>query len=183
MLRNAAPLVRSVPATLQSSRTAAIALARRQQTSQQIRSAHAISNPTLANIEKRWEAMPPQEQAELWMALRDRMKVDWNELTLQEKKAAYWVAFGPHGPRALPPPGEGLRVFSYTMIGVVAAGLIFATTRMFAREGPSTMNKEWQEATNEYMRENKIEPISFIGGGDDYKGTKTMVQSPPKKQE
>jgi hypothetical protein len=31
--------------------------------------------------------MPPQEQAELWMALRDRMSADWNELTLQEKKA------------------------------------------------------------------------------------------------
>ena len=31
--------------------------------------------------------MPPQEQAELWMQLRDRMKVDWHELTLQEKKA------------------------------------------------------------------------------------------------
>jgi len=46
-----------------------------------------VSNPTLANIEKRWEAMPPQEQAELWMALRDRMTVDWNELTTQEKKA------------------------------------------------------------------------------------------------
>ena len=54
---------------------------------QQTRSAHAISNPTLAGIEKRWEAMPPQEQAELWMQLRDRMKVDWNEMTLQEKKA------------------------------------------------------------------------------------------------
>jgi cytochrome c oxidase subunit 4 len=54
---------------------------------QQARSAHAISNPTLAGIEKRWEAMPPQEQAELWMQLRDRMKVDWNEMTLQEKKA------------------------------------------------------------------------------------------------
>ena len=53
----------------------------------QVRSAHAISNPTLAGIEKRWEAMPPQEQAELWMQLRDRMKVDWHEMTLQEKKA------------------------------------------------------------------------------------------------
>lgn len=48
---------------------------------------HAISNPTLAGIEKRWEEMPPQEQAELWMQLRDRMKVDWHQLTLQEKKA------------------------------------------------------------------------------------------------
>ena len=53
----------------------------------QTRQAHAISNPTLAGIEKRWEAMPPQEQAELWMQLRDRMKVDWHEMTLQEKKA------------------------------------------------------------------------------------------------
>lgn len=48
---------------------------------------HAISNPTLASIEKRWEGMPPQEQAELWMQLRDRMKVDWHQMTLQEKKA------------------------------------------------------------------------------------------------
>lgn len=50
-------------------------------------SRHAISNPTLANIEKRWEGMPLQEQAELWMALRDRMKENWSDLTIQEKKA------------------------------------------------------------------------------------------------
>lgn len=49
--------------------------------------AHAVSNPMLAGIEKRWEIMPPQEQAELWMALRDRMKNDWHELTLQERRA------------------------------------------------------------------------------------------------
>lgn len=47
----------------------------------------ALSNPTLNNIEKRWESMPLQEQAELWMALRDRMKGSWKELTTQEKKA------------------------------------------------------------------------------------------------
>ena len=35
--------------------------------------------------------MPPQEQADLWMALRDRMKVDWNEMTMQEKKAGMFV--------------------------------------------------------------------------------------------
>lgn len=50
-------------------------------------SEHAIANPTLAGIEKRWEGLPPQEQADLWMQLRDRMKVDWHEMTLQEKKA------------------------------------------------------------------------------------------------
>lgn len=30
--------------------------------------------------------MAPQDQAELWMALRDRMKADWHDLTWQEKK-------------------------------------------------------------------------------------------------
>lgn len=91
MLRTT-PLLRQLPASLQQTTTRSAAaslapLARKQQSQQQVRCTHAISNPTLANIEKRWEAMPPQEQADLWMALRDRMKVDWNELTLQEKKA------------------------------------------------------------------------------------------------
>jgi cytochrome c oxidase subunit 4 len=74
------PLLRQIAA---ASRT----ITRNQTSLQQVRCAHAISNPTLANIEKRWEDMPPQEQADLWMALRDRMKVNWNELTVQEKKA------------------------------------------------------------------------------------------------
>lgn len=51
------------------------------------RSEHALSNPLLANIDKRWDKMPPQEQAELWMAVRDRMVVDWHQLTHQEKRA------------------------------------------------------------------------------------------------
>lgn len=70
-----------------STRTALYA---RQFPQQQIRCAsseHAIANPEIAGIEKRWEAMPPQEQAELWMKLRDRMKVDWKDMTLAEKKA------------------------------------------------------------------------------------------------
>ena len=52
---------------------------------------HVISNPVLADIEKRWEEMPPQEQADLWMALRDRMKADWHEMTWQEKKAGVYL--------------------------------------------------------------------------------------------
>lgn len=55
-------------------------------------SQHAIANPTLAGIEKRWEDMPPQEQADLWMQLRDRMKVNWHEMTLQEKKAGMFLS-------------------------------------------------------------------------------------------
>ncbi|EXJ69674.1 cytochrome c oxidase polypeptide 5, mitochondrial [Cladophialophora psammophila CBS 110553] len=125
----------------------------------QMRSAHAISNPTLAGIEKRWEAMPPQEQAELWMQLRDRMKVDWNEMTLQEKKAAWWIAFGPHGPRAEAPPGEWTKVWLYTAVGLGISLAMFLLIQSFARPPPRTMTKEWQEATNEYLKSEKTNPM------------------------
>ncbi|KAK4239260.1 cytochrome c oxidase subunit IV family [Achaetomium macrosporum] len=138
-------------------------------------STHAISNPTLANIEKRWEVMPMQEQAELWMALRDRMKGSWTELTLQEKKAAYWIAFGPHGPRALPPPGENKKVALYTAIAIGFSFVLFATMRSLAKPAPRTMTKEWQEATNEYLKEQKADPLTGISS-EGYSG-KGMVQS------
>ncbi|TPX13225.1 uncharacterized protein E0L32_006425 [Thyridium curvatum] len=141
-------------------------------------STHAISNPTLSNIEKRWEGMPLQEQAELWMTLRDRMKENWTELTLQEKKAAYWIAFGPHGPRAEAPPGEGKRVTFYTLTGVAISLVLFLTLRGFAGPAPHTMNKEWQEASNEYLKGQKTDPFNGLGA-EDYTG-KGHVQSPPK---
>ena len=72
---------------------------------------------------------------------------------------AYWIAFGPHGPRALPPPGETGRVFAYTMAGVAAAGALFAFSRYFARPPPHTMNKEYQEASDEYLKVRSTHPF------------------------
>lgn len=37
-------------------------------------------------------------------------------------------------------------------VGVFASLAIFASTRMFAKPAPHTMNKEWQEAANEYLK-------------------------------
>jgi len=79
------PSIRTILRTPRSTLPICTADARCQQ--RRTVAAHAISNPTLAQIEKRWEGMPPQEQADLWMALRDRMKNDWHEMTLQERKA------------------------------------------------------------------------------------------------
>jgi len=139
-------------------------------------STHAISNPTLANIEKRWEGLPLQEQAELWMALRDRMKESWGELTLQEKKAAYWIAFGPHGPRSLPAPDEGKKVVIYTVLGLAASFAIFAAMRAFGGKPPPTMTKVWQEAAIEKLKAENSEPFTGISSPG-YTG-KGQVQSP-----
>ncbi|KAF3941736.1 hypothetical protein ABW19_dt0210101 [Dactylella cylindrospora] len=139
-------------------------------------STHAVSGPMLTDIEKRWENMPPQEQAELWMALRDRMKGSWADLTLQEKKASYWIAFGPHGPRRGDPPGETWYVVKGAVTVIIATGLFwFGGHALTAKPPPKTMSKEWQEMSNEYMKEQKIEPITGVSS-EDYKGP-GMVQS------
>lgn len=119
--------------------------------------------------------MPPNEQADLWMSLRDRMKGSWGELTLQEKKASYWIAFGAHGPRAVPPPDENKKVLYYTLIGLAASFALFYSTRLVARPSPRTMNQEWQEQTNEYLKEQKVEPLTGYASPD-YKG-KGAVQN------
>jgi hypothetical protein len=65
---------------------------------------------------------------------------------------AWWIAFGPHGPRAETPPGEWGRVWAYTGIGVAVSAVLFLSVSTFARPPPRTMTKEWQEATNEYLK-------------------------------
>ncbi|KAI8943811.1 hypothetical protein NX059_001785 [Plenodomus lindquistii] len=149
---------------------------------QQVRQAsHAISNPTLASIEKRWEDMPPQEQADLWMSLRDRMKLDWKELTMQEKKAAYFIAFGPHGPRRPPPPDEGRNVFLLSSAVIFGAFATFFAIRMFASPvRPRTMTKEWQEATEEYLKAQGTEPITGYKGM--YVQSKSEKDLPPREK-
>ncbi|KAL8850196.1 MAG: hypothetical protein Q9221_004882 [Calogaya cf. arnoldii] len=100
-------------------------------------------------------------------------------MTLQEKKAAYWIAFGPHGPRSLPPPDQFKKTIWYTLAGVAVSGVIFLIIRQFARPAPKTMTAQYQAMTNEYLKGQKTEPITGISS-EGYTG-KGMIQSKPRK--
>jgi cytochrome c oxidase subunit 4 len=90
------------------------------------------------------------------------------------RATAYFVAFGPHGPRRPPPPDEGRKVLFITLGCIFTAFAVFGTTRMFASPiRPRTMTKEWQEASEEYLKSQGSEPITG------YKGM--LVQSPSVK--
>ena len=98
--------------------------------------------------------------------------------TLFDPPTAYYVAFGPHGSRKpLHEPGYGLHVFLGTS-GIIAASIgAFLVVRHFgehkptllcylstdhgfvAEPPPHTMNKEYQEKMNEYMRSQNMNPI------------------------
>ena len=71
---------------------------------------------------------------------------------------AYWIAFGPHGPLAQSPPDENRKVILYTAVGILFSFTLFASMRAFGGQPPSTMTKEYQEATNEFLKVSRRPP-------------------------
>ncbi|KAG0327906.1 Cytochrome c oxidase subunit 5A [Dissophora globulifera] len=129
------------------------------------------SEVPLANLELRWKTLSAQEQTSLAKQLEQAQAGEWTKMTLEQKKAAYWVAFGPHGARTpLTGPNHGIKVLAGTTAVVGAAGGLFLWIRSKGGDRPTTTTKEWQEAQNEYARENKINPITGISS-ENYKGT------------
>ncbi|KAH0577979.1 hypothetical protein H2248_007030 [Termitomyces sp. 'cryptogamus'] len=123
--------------------------------------ASRITPIPLANVEAQWAKLSSEEKLS---------KKDWKSLTLDEKKAAYYVAFGPHGPRtSISQPGDTAKIFFWTLALVAIGGSLFATARYFAPPPPKTISKEWEEATNARALEMKLNPITGISS-EDYKG-------------
>ena len=110
----------------------------------------------LSNIEAQWEKLSAEEQTSVHAQLEELQKKDWRKLSIDEKKAgaspvfsfffvfrqsfpltevcccllAYYVAFGPHGPRTpTSPPGTNMKVFLATLGLVGVAGLLFEGIR------------------------------------------------------
>ncbi|KAI7864457.1 cytochrome c oxidase subunit IV [Spinellus fusiger] len=133
------------------------------------------SSVTVQNLETRWKTLSTAEQNTIAKHLEEAQKADWKTLSLEDKKAAYYVAFGAHGPREpLTGPNNGLKVFG-GVVGVIAvSGILFYGIRLKGKETPSTMNKEWQEATNEYLKSQNSNPITGISS-EGYKGTGYVV--------
>ncbi|CDO57337.1 similar to Saccharomyces cerevisiae YNL052W COX5A Subunit Va of cytochrome c oxidase, which is the terminal member of the mitochondrial inner membrane electron transport chain [Geotrichum candidum] len=136
-----------------------------------VRMAHAISNPTIINLESRWEKMTSEEQEDIISQLAERQKGPWNELTPNEKRAAWYISYGSWGPRKpIHPEGEGKKI-AFGIVGIVAAaGIVFSTIRYFSEGLGITMNREWQEASDEILKENNANPFRGY----------SQVQSPPK---
>ncbi|KAG5722086.1 hypothetical protein E4T56_gene15683 [Termitomyces sp. T112] len=132
--------------------------------------ASRITPIPLANVEAQWAKLSSEEKLSVQEQLEEVQKKDWKSLTLDEKKAAYYVAFGPHGPRTpISQPGDTAKIFFWTLALVAIGGSLFATARYFAPPPPKTISKEWEEATNARALEMKLNPITGISS-EDYKG-------------
>ncbi|KAH3670351.1 hypothetical protein WICMUC_004847 [Wickerhamomyces mucosus] len=122
---------------------------------------HAISNASIVELEKRWESLPSNDQQEIVGQLSERQKLPWGELTQAEKRAAWYVSYGAWGPRRpIHPKGEAGKITTGVLIGLGVSLSIFLTIRAFAPEPPKTLTREWQEASDEYLKSKNANPWS-----------------------
>ena len=69
-------------------------------------------------------------QYSVYKQLEEVQRKNWKELTRDEMRGAYYVAYGEHGPRKnLSPPGTGMKVFLGTVLGVSLGLAIFFSIR------------------------------------------------------
>ncbi|KAG0744066.1 hypothetical protein G6F57_006095 [Rhizopus arrhizus] len=133
------------------------------------------STVSVQNIETRWKSLSIAEQNTIVKQLEEAQKKDWKVLSFDEKKAAYYIAFGAHGPREpFTKPGHALKVLGGVTGVLAASGALFYAIRLNGQETPRTINKEWEQATNEYLKSQNSNPISGISS-EGYKGTGYIV--------
>ncbi|RLV94597.1 Cytochrome c oxidase polypeptide 5A mitochondrial [Spathaspora sp. JA1] len=121
----------------------------------------ALSNAYVGKLEQRWAQLAQQDQQALIQELKTRMELPWGELTAAEKKAAYYISFGSWGPRRpLYNPGDQSKIF-WTVTGTVVASIVvFFGIKSLAPPPPLTNTREWQEASDEYLKSKNANPFT-----------------------
>ncbi|KAJ3216703.1 Cytochrome c oxidase subunit 5A [Dinochytrium kinnereticum] len=84
----------------------------------------AVTPAAYSQIEARWAKLPEAEQGAIADKLALAQKADWKTLSLEEKRAAYFIAYGPYGARNPPDPALKWSVAYWTSgFVLLAAGL------------------------------------------------------------
>ncbi|KAJ2395059.1 cytochrome c oxidase, partial [Coemansia sp. RSA 2559] len=120
--------------------------------------------------EQNFTKLSQAEQTDVIKRLNDVMKADWTKVSFEDKKSLYYATYGPHShrrPRIK--PGDNTKVF-LGVVGIIAISITISSIVRNTIPKPRTMNKEWQEASNEYAKKRNLNPISGISS-EGYKGT------------
>ncbi|CAI2177095.1 6429_t:CDS:2 [Funneliformis geosporum] len=135
----------------------------------------STTTPAISEVVNRWSTLSVDEQTNVTKQIEDLQKQDWQKLSLEEKKAAYYLAFGNHGPREeFGQSGKtGKIIAGVSGVIIIGSGLYYLS-KIAVTDKPRTINKEWEEATNERMIEQKSDPISGISS-EGYKGKGYVV--------
>jgi cytochrome c oxidase subunit 4 len=131
-----------------------------------IRSAR-YSTKAIEGLETRWAKLPEAEQAAVAEKVYAKESGDWKAMSLAEKRASYFIAYGPYGARTPRDPAHGKRVFlwvaSLTALSVgiwkyYYASCIYCLLTIVKPKIPSD-STEWQQETDRRAIEGKMNPF------------------------
>jgi cytochrome c oxidase subunit 4 len=120
----------------------------------------AITPAEITNIQGRWEKLPESDKQHLIDALAAKQKLPWNQLSLEEKKAAWYISFGTWGPRKPMETKEEQAQIYKGIIGFTLLSVALFAVYYVNRNIPKTMNREWQEKSDEYLASKNANPFS-----------------------
>lgn len=123
--------------------------------------AQPLSKAVIGGIEQRFPAMAKADQSSIVESLAQRQLGSWTELTKDEKRAIWFVHYGPYGPRKpLYTTEDKIWIARTVALSLVFCGVLYAYLRSLAAPAPKTMTREWQEASDEYLKSKNAEPFS-----------------------
>ena len=103
------------------------------------------------------------------LALREKEKGDWKNLSLDDKKALYRASFRQTFSEFQAPTGEWKAVIGMILIGISVTGLAFVWIKHFVLPPlPETITAEWQEKQLEYMVKQRQGAVEGIASKWDY---------------
>ncbi|KAJ3058761.1 Cytochrome c oxidase subunit 5A [Podochytrium sp. JEL0797] len=116
------------------------------------------SSASIAQIETRWGKLPEAEQGAIADRLAVAEKGDWKQMSNEEKRAAYYIAYGDHGARNQRDPNLTKAVMAWSSVFVVLAVGMYSwweTQKPVLR----TMTPEWKAAEDARAIELKQNPF------------------------
>ncbi|GMM33892.1 Mtc3 protein [Saccharomycopsis crataegensis] len=81
-----------------------------------------ISTHNFQNIQQTWVNLTEDEQDQILDHLAFKQEENWNDMSNEEKKASYFISYGPWGPRTV--GGNNASTVSGRVIGALTGSII-----------------------------------------------------------
>ena len=79
-----------------------------------------LSPISLVGLESRWIRLPECEKGAIADHLAKAQRGDWKAMTLDEKRAAYYIAYGPYGARTPRDPAQIKLIVGWSLFFIAA---------------------------------------------------------------
>lgn len=114
-----------------------------------------------------------RENTDEILALREKEKGDWKNLSVEEKKTLYRASFCQTFAELKAPTGEWKAIVAATIAGIAVTGWLLIWIKKYVYlELPGTITEEWKEKQTEQMIRQRQNPIEGVASKWDYENNK-----------